>query len=562
MTLLRSHRAILLALTLLSACAAADPTTDPAVQHADLPSSGLFGAFLDGQFAMSQADPAEAATQFLRALAADPSNAELAQQAFIACALSGRQEAVQLARQLPDNQAAQLLLGDTDARAGNWESAERRFQALPRQGLTQLLQPLVVAWSQAGAGHTDAAIATLRPLIDGPRFRGAYALHAALILDLADNKPEAAHYYQIAQSEFPGLDLRLAQILASWNVRDGHPADAMRLLSQVSQDAPYLAIALPGLMADANKRVVTRATDGIAEAYLAFAGALRQQDAGDFAMLLLRFALDLRPDLTAARLMAAEILAGQNHPDYALQMLAPIADDDPLGAPARVQRAMLEDRLGHTDEALRELARLAHDYPDSPLPESQIGDILRMKQRYPEAITAYDEAIARLKTPGPDNWSLFFSRGIAYDRSHQWQKAQADFEHALTLSPNQPAVLNYLGYSWADSDRHLAEARQMIEKAVEQRPNDGAIVDSLGWVLLREGKTKDAVKTLERAVELEPQDSTINGHLGDAYWAAGRKLEATYQWRRALTLDPEPEDKAKLEAKLNTSQQTSVGVSQ
>ena len=91
----------------------------------------------------------------------------------------------------------------------------------------------------------------------------------------------------------------------------------------------------------------------------------------------------------------------------------------------------------------------------------------------------------------------------------------------------------------------------MIDKAVQQRPNDGAIVDSLGWVLLREGDTKKAVTTLERAVELEPQDSTINGHLGDAYWAAGRKLEATYQWRRALTLNPEPEDVAKLEAKLN-----------
>jgi Flp pilus assembly protein TadD len=98
----------------------------------------------------------------------------------------------------------------------------------------------------------------------------------------------------------------------------------------------------------------------------------------------------------------------------------------------------------------------------------------------------------------------------------------------------------------------------MIDKAVQQRPNDGAIVDSLGWVLLREGDTKGAVKTLERAVELEPQDSTINGHLGDAYWASGRKLEATYQWRRALTLNPEPEDAAKLEAKLNGSRQSAV----
>jgi tetratricopeptide (TPR) repeat protein len=559
MTISRIHRAVLLALTLLSACAAADPSTGTLPGRGGDPVSGTFGAFLDGQFAMAQADPAEAAAWYLRALAADPNNVELTQQAFVACALSGRQEAVQLARQLPDNQAAQLLLGDTEARAGNWIAAGQRFRGLPRQGLTQLLQPLLVAWSQAGGGQTDAAITTLRPLIEGQRFRGVYALHAAMILDLAGNDAEAAHYYALAQSEFPALDLRLTQVLASWDVRSGHQADAMHLLGVLGQNAPYLAISLPGLIADSHRRVVTRATDGIAEAYLALAGALRQQDAGDFAMLLLRFALDLRPDLTAARLMAADILSSQDHPDLALQMLAPVADDDPLGAPARLQRAVLEDRLGHTDDALRELARLSKDYPDSSLPDAQIGDFLRQKNRFTDAVAAYDRAIARLKTPDHDDWLLYYSRGIALDRSHQWPKAQADFEHALALAPDQPAVLNYLGYSWADADTHLAEARQMIDKAVQARPNDGAIVDSLGWVLLREGDTKGAVATLERAVELEPQDATINGHLGDAYWAAGRKLEATYQWRRALTLNPEPEDVAKLEAKLNGHLSTAIG---
>jgi tetratricopeptide (TPR) repeat protein len=345
----------------------------------------------------------------------------------------------------------------------------------------------------------------------------------------------------------------LAQILASWDVRTGHQADAMQTLAQVAQSAPYLAIALPGLIVDSHQRVVARATDGIAEAYLALAGALRQQDAGDFAMLMLRFALDLRPDLTAARLMAAEILTSQDHPDFALQMLAPVADNDPLGAPARLQRATLEDRLGNTDQALSELARLSQDYPDSPLPDAQIGDIQRLRGHFPEAIAAYNKAIDRLKNPDPTAWLLYYSRGIAYDRSHDWQKAQADFERALTLAPDQPAVLNYLGYSWADADKNLPQAKQMIDKAIAQRPNDGAIIDSLGWVLLREGDTKAAVATLEHAVELEPQDSTINGHLGDAYWAAGRRLEATYQWRRALSLNPEPADAAKLEAKLNDS---------
>jgi Flp pilus assembly protein TadD len=140
---------------------------------------------------------------------------------------------------------------------------------------------------------------------------------------------------------------------------------------------------------------------------------------------------------------------------------------------------------------------------------------------------------------------------VAEERAHLWPKADADFHRALELSPDQPFVLNYLGYSYADMGHHLTEAREMIERASERRPNDGAIIDSLGWVMYRQGDSKSAVKTLERAVELEPEDSTINGHLGDAYWAAGRKVEAQYQWRRALTLNPPPDDAAKLEAKLN-----------
>ena len=150
------------------------------------------------------------------------------QQAFIASLVAGRPEAVQLAHQLPDSQAAQLLLGEVEVRAGHWQAAEQQFHALPRQGLTQLLQPLLVAWAQQGDGRTDAALATLRPLLDGQRFRGVYALHAALIADQAGRTADAAKFYHLAQTEFGGTNLRLAQILASWEARHGHPAEAQQ----------------------------------------------------------------------------------------------------------------------------------------------------------------------------------------------------------------------------------------------------------------------------------------------------------------------------------------------
>ena len=147
---------------------------------------------------------------------------------------------------------------------------------------------------------------------------------------------------------------------------------------------------------------------------------------------------------------------------------------------------------------------------------------------------------------------MYYSRGIAYERTGQWTRAEADFHRALELSPDQPSVLNYLGYAWADMGRNLDKAQDMLQRAAARRPNDGAIADSLGWVSFRRGKVAEAVKHIERAIGLEPQDPTITDHLGDVYWAIGRKIEAHYQWRRALTLKPAPEDAVKILAKIKS----------
>ena len=513
--------------------------------------TGAFSAVLTGTFAAGQGDTAVAAQDFLRALAADPHNPDLLNEAFLACVVAGRPEAATIAQQLPDNPVAQMLLADLDARAGNWDAAQQRFGHLPHQGITELLAPLLVAWSQQGAGNTDAALTTLRPFVESGRFRGVYGLHAALIADLAGHTADADRFYRVAETNYGGLNLRLGQALASWQARQNQQPEAQRTIDAMVAASPELAIAGPALKAADAVRPVRNATDGIAEAYLALAAALQLQDANDFALLLLHLAIDLRPDFTAARLLTADIQSTERHPQQALATLAGVPADDPLMAVVRMRRALLEEQLGQTDTAMRGLDRLAHDYPDREEPLEIAGDILRLKQRFAEAASDYDRAVARIAKPTRDNWRLFYDRGISYERSHQWDRAEADFNHALALAPDQPDVMNYLGYSWADQGRNLARARQMIEKAVQQRPNDGSIIDSLGWVMLRQGDHGEAIRTLERAVELEPEDPTINGHLGDAYWSVGRRREAEFQWRRALTLHPEADESAKLEAKLH-----------
>ena len=544
----RSSRAVLLAASLVSACAAADPAEPPGPQSRALDPSA--GEYLVGRFALSRTDLDTAADNLLKALQADPNNVALQREAFGPAVLDGRPEALALARQLPSSPAAQLLLADADVKAGNWRAAEAKFASLPSQGATQILPPLLMAWAEQGAGATDEALNTLRPYVEGTRFRGVFALHAALINDQAGRTAQAAQLYRVALVEYGALNLRLGTLAASFQARSGQEAEARSTIRATVEASPELAIAEPALQQDAAAMKVSTAADGIAEAYLALAASLQQQDAAEFSFVLLRLALDLRPGFTSARLLAAQMQAATGDVAAASATLAPVPDNDPLHALAQLRQAQYAERLGRTQDAQQRLEQLAAQYPDRPEPLALLAQMQRDDGHSADAAATYGRAIERLHNPGPANWVIFYEQGMAYDRSHQWPLAEADFLRALQLQPDQPFVLNYLGYAWTEQGHNLPQARQMIERAVELRPNDGSIVDSLGWVLLQQGDNAGAVHFLEHAAELEPEDSTINGHLGDAYMALGRKREAEIQWRRALILNPEPQEERALQSKL------------
>ncbi len=356
----------------------------------------------------------------------------------------------------------------------------------------------------------------------------------------------------MAVADQPNPPWRLAVLAAGVLHRAGRPQEAQRLLDQIVASGDDTALA--ALAAQRGNLLSTRAiaspTEGMAEAYAALAGALRQQGASDFALVLAQLSLRLRPGFAPALVLTADTLADEDHEEQALEALDRIASDDPLAPVVALRRAVLLDKLDRLDEAVAVLRRLSAAYPDRPQPPSRLGDLLRGRSRFPEAAAAYDDALARVPNPGPRDWPLFYARGIARERSGDWPRAEADFLKALELSPEQPYVLNYLGYSWADQGKNLDRAKAMLVRATELRPQDGNIADSLGWVLYRLGDLPGAIHWLEKAVELEPRSSVINDHLGDAYWAVGRQREARFQWRRAMTLDPEPEEAPKIEAKL------------
>lgn len=511
---------------------------------------GAFGAFLAGRFAVQRHEMATAAENFEQALRADPGVKELQTNAFLAALMAGRPETARLAAALPDNPLAQLVLADRDAKAGRWEAAEARFAALTtQQPLTQILRPLLLAWAQQGGGHTAAALGTLAPAIEGTQFRGIYELHAAAIADLAGQKAEAAQLYRKAATDYGPMNLRLGVILASWQARQGQVTEAQRTIGDVVNGNGELAIAQQALVANVSEPAIRNAADGIAEAYLAMAATLHGQGS-DSAQFLLQLALEMRPDFAAAHILLADVLERAKRPAAALAALQKVPADDKLAAVVALRRARLLDETGQSEAADAVLDELAREHPDRPEPLAEKGDILRRKNRFAEAARAYGEAIQRLGTPSRANWPLFFDHGVALERAGDWPKAEAEFEYALRLAPDQASVLNYLAYSWAERGEHLDKARTMLERALTQRPNSGAIMDSLGWVLLREGDAAGAVSKLERAVELDPEDPVINAHLGDALAAVGRIREAEFQWRRALNLKPEAEDARKLIEKL------------
>jgi tetratricopeptide (TPR) repeat protein len=515
------------------------------------PSASLLGNYLAGRHAQVERDM-EAAVEFLKAaLAKDPDNPDLVKRAFVLFLAEGRmKEALDLARRAAKIQDstpfAGIALAIHDIKQKKYAAAFERADALPDTGINTLLAPLLKSWAKVGLGKPDEALESLARLARHNGAQALYDFHAALVNESA-GRIEAArtHYLKVADSQV-GLSLRLVQLLGGLYERSGNRDDAKALYAKFRERNPDSRLLEPALKrvesgGKAPPAEVSNASDGIAEGLFGVASSLRQQNARETALLLGRLGLYLKPDYAAMQILVADILENDRRPAAANQVYAQINAKSPFTWPARIRVAVNLDRLDRTDEAAAKLRAMAAEDKTQAEPLITLGDILRGRKRFAEAVKAYDDGIQRVAKIERQHWSLLYSRGIALERSNQWPRAEADFLKALEFEPDQPYVLNYLGYSWVEKRKNLEQAFDMIKKAVSLRPNDGYIVDSLGWAHYQLGAYADAVRELERAVELRPEDPVITDHLGDALWMVGRRHEARFQWERALGLKPEPE---------------------
>jgi Flp pilus assembly protein TadD len=295
--------------------------------------------------------------------------------------------------------------------------------------------------------------------------------------------------------------------------------------------------------------LINQPAEGLAEVFYSLGEALSSESS--VGAIYLQLALYMQPDFPFALATLAHVYEGAKRYESAIAAYDRIPKGTPLDSSVEIRKALNLNQLERIDEAKTVLEEIAKRDPEDTKALDALGSIMRGHKRYAEAVDYYNRVITILGKPQPKHWQYYYARGTSYERLKKWPQAEADLKVALKLSPDQPLVLNYLGYSWIDQSRNLKEGMAMIEKAVKAKPDDGYIVDSLGWAHFRLGNYKDAVKHLERAVELRPEDPVLNDHLGDSLWRVGREREARFQWEQALTLKPEPEDSEKIKKKLD-----------
>ena len=540
--------------------AAFAPTPVLADKHHLEPGKTMSGNYLAGRHAQAQRDLSAAADFLGAALKQSPDTPDLLRRTFIMMAAEGRiNEAAMFAQRLVDANTnapvAALTLAITDIKKGHYAAAEARLKEMSTDGLSGFVSPVLRAWSLMGMKKSRQALKLLTAPPPGKdkgndmskdkddATRTLHAMHAALMNEMLGQNAEAEKLYLSIHQDPANLSLRVVQLLGALYERTGKTEKAQALYDGYLKAQPgsqFLDEALKRLKSGKRGGLKTHSVaDGAAEVLFGIAGSLRQGNSQDTAVVLGRLALYLKPQFPAMQILLGDTMESANRLEPALGIYSSIDRQSSFSWPARLRVASILNRLERTDDAVSHLNRMADDRKADPAPLISLGDILRGHERFEEAVKAYDRAFARIKNPEPRHWTLLYARGIALERSKQWLRAEADLLSALKLNPDQPYVLNYLGYSWIDKGLYLERAQGMITKAAELRPNDGYVIDSLGWAHYRLGQFEDAARELERAVELRPEDPVINDHLGDAYWRVGRKREAAFQWNRSLTLNPE-----------------------
>ena len=509
----------------------------PVVGHAGL------GAYLASKRALQNHDFSQAVDYLEVALRSDPDNPVLMGSLVLAqLALGQVDQALPVATRMERLELASQpgRLAVTANLARNRNFGELLARGPEKTGLGELMNGLLLGWARIGAGSVAAGLAQFDETAANENLGDIANYHKMLALAMAGDFQAAEEIIadSKALSEFavPRVVHARVEILSQL----GRNQDALKFLYDTfgsNLDPSFESIAAQLATEDALPFTQVReVTDGVAEVFHSIAQVLEYEKGDLHILYFARVAEFLRPDHVDATLLSAEQLGILGQHGLAAAAFSSVPEHHPKHYAAELGRAEALDNDGQSDSAIEVLHRLVRDYPGIAGAHLELGNLLRWQERFEEAVDAYDRALAvQNQDAAATRGYLFHVRGICHERLGNWPEAESDFRASLALNPDNPNVLNYLGYSLVEKRMKLDEALAMIEKAAAARPESGYIIDSLGWVLFRLGQYPDAVRHLEKAIELLPVDPVINDHLGDAYWSVGRYREAEFQWRRALS---------------------------
>ncbi|MDG2294800.1 MAG: tetratricopeptide repeat protein [Paracoccaceae bacterium] len=453
-----------------------------------------------------------------------------------------------------DSQVAHVALITRAVRVQDFKALVAQLDAQKGIG-HQVVDGLLLAWANVGAGDAQTAFAIMDGLKDQEPSQGLVSYHRALMHHVMGDFESAEAIFKDIGQQAGALSRRAVIVRLQSLMAQGEFNQAEAVLEKYFGENldPELLELQDDIKASRmpNERLIGSVADGIAEVFFAIAKALSSEAQDEYSLMHARVAELLSSEHVEAILLAANVLENMGQYELATKVYQEISPDNPIFHLAELGRAEALRDSGNVEAAIEALENLTRSHPLMVRAYRTLGNILRYDERYQEAIEVFNDAIELTDPKDQSAWRLFYARGIAYERLNKWPKADRDFRKALQLNPDQPLVLNYLGYSLVEKKIQLDEALAMIEKAVDLRPSSGFIVDSLGWVLFRMQKYKEAVPHLERAAELEPVDPIVNDHLGDVYWAVGRKREAYFQWQRALSFDPEEAEADRIRRKLD-----------
>ncbi len=505
------------------------------------------GNYLSGQHAQFHRKNSKAADFLLAALKVSPENIDLISRTFLLLLTEGRfDEAIKFNKILEAKKSktdlTNLLSLVNFLRNRNYKEARKKLSHFSEKSAFYIATPILKAWILQGLNESEKAIEVLAKFEKKFPSNTLYSMHKGLIYSVSGQNHAALKIFEKLLKREAGSNFRLIQLMGNIYEIVNETDKARALYERIFYETKNR-----NLLNDSVKRfkenikpklLIAGAADGVAEGLFGIANSLSRQQANEAAIILGQFALYLKPNYPIMQVLVGDLLELDNRLSDANEIYTNIDRTSLFWRDIELRIASNYHYMGQTDNAIELLRGIAKKRPGDPKPLIKLGDYLRSRESFSEAISYYDEAIQSIGKLGPDDWRLLYIRGIALEREGHWRRAEQDFLKALDFKPNQPHLLNYLGYSYLDKSINLDIALEMIRKAVKLRPKDGYIIDSLGWGYYRLKKFDAAVLELERAVLYRPEDPIINDHLGDAFWRVGRKNEARFQWRRSLSLNP------------------------